>query len=182
MSRKGNKLLNIPTGVNVAIKQNLVEIFNAKGKMQIDFPNFIKVEQINNQIKVSRSNDEKKSKAFHGTINSLINNALIGLSTGFKIELHIEGVGYKANVSGKKLNLAIGFSHPVVFDIPDGLDVQCANPTSITISGFDKIKVGEFASNIRSIRKPEPYNGKGIMYVGEHIIRKVGKTAETAKK
>ena len=182
MSRKGNKLLDIPTGVTVTINANIVNVFGPKGKLDIPFPNTINVKVDNNKVKVSRINDEKQSRMYHGTINSLIHNAIIGVTDGYTKKLHIEGVGYKASVSGNKFNLAIGFSHPVVLQIPQNVTVVCKTPTDVEISGFNKIVVGEFAAKIREIRKPEPYNGKGIMYTGEHIIRKVGKTAETAKK
>lgn len=182
MSRKGNKLIQIPQGVNVNINQNLVSISGPKGKLEVSYPDTIVVTNENNTIKVSRKNELKQTKMFHGTINSLIHNAIIGVSEGYTKKLHIEGVGYKANVSGSKLTLAIGFSHPVVFDIPSSIQVVCKTPTDIEITGYDKIIVGEFAAKVRATRKPEPYNGKGIMYVGEHIIRKVGKTAEGAKK
>jgi large subunit ribosomal protein L6 len=181
MSRKGNKLIPIAQGVNVTINPNVVLIKSQAGELKVDYPSdSIKVENINNAIKVSRLNDEKKARVFHGTINSNINNAIIGLSKGYEKKLKIVGVGYKANIAGDKLNLAIGFSHPVVMLIPKGLKVVCPTPTEIIINGFDKIIVGEFAANVRVIRKPEPYNGKGIMYSDEHIIRKVGKTSEGA--
>lgn len=183
MSRKGNKLLNIPQGVNITIEPNNVKISGASGCLNVPYPsNIIKVEQVENTIKVSRLNDEKQSRMFHGTINSNIHNAIIGIEKGYEKKLKIVGVGYRANVSGNKLNLSIGFSHPIVFDIPAGLKVTCPSVNEITIQGIDKILVGEFAANIRSKRKPEPYNGKGIMYHDEQIIRKVGKTAEGAKK
>lgn len=182
MSRKGNKLLSIPSEVTVSINNNIVDISGPKGKLSVPYPNTIVVVNENNSIKVTRKNEEKQTKMYHGTINSLIHNALVGVSEGYMKKLHIEGVGYKANVTNNKFNLAIGFSHPVVFDIPVGLTVVCKTPTDIEISGYDKIIVGEFAAKIRAVRKPEPYNGKGIMYVGEHIIRKVGKTAEGTKK
>lgn len=182
MSRKGNKLLDIPTGVTITINANIVNVVGPKGKLDIPFPNVINVKVENNKVQVLRTNDEKQTRMYHGTINSLIHNAIIGVTDGFLKKLHIEGVGYKASVSGNKFNLAIGFSHPVVLQIPQNVTVVCKTPTDIEISGFDKIVVGEFAAKIREIRKPEPYNGKGIMYVGEHVIRKVGKTAETAKK
>jgi large subunit ribosomal protein L6 len=181
MSRKGNRLLNIPQGVTVNVNPGVVQVKGAQGALDVVFPvDRIKVESINNQIKISRLNEEKQTRMFHGTINSNINNALIGLSKGYVKKLKIVGVGYKANVSNNKLNLAIGFSHPVVFDIPQGVRVICPTPTEIVIEGFNKIIVGEFAANVRGIRKPEPYNGKGIMYSDEIIIRKVGKTAEGA--
>lgn len=182
MSRKGNKLIQIPNGVNVTINPNLVLISGPKGKLEVSFPDTIVVVNENNHIKVSRKNELKQTKMYHGTVNSLINNAIIGVNTGYTKKLHIEGVGYKANTNGGKLNLAIGFSHPVEFTIPSGVTVTCKTPTDIEITGYDKIVVGEFAAKVRATRKPEPYNGKGIMYVGEHIIRKVGKTAEGAKK
>lgn len=181
MSRKGNKLIPIAQGVNTIINTNNVVIKSQVGELKVDYPSdLIKVENINGSIKVSRLNNEQKARIFHGTINSNINNAIIGLSKGYVKKLKIVGVGYKANVAGDKLNLAIGFSHPVVMPIPKGLKVVCPTPTEIEISGFNKIVVGEFAATVRAIRKPEPYNGKGIMYSDEHIIRKVGKTSEGA--
>jgi large subunit ribosomal protein L6 len=181
MSRKGNKLIPIAQGVNVTINANDIIVKSNTGELKVVYPgDIIKVENVNNHIKVSRLNDEKRARIFHGTINSNINNAIIGLSKGYEKKLKIVGVGYKANIAGDKLNLAIGFSHPVVMQIPKGLKVMCPTPTEINVSGFDKIVVGEFSANIRAIRKPEPYNGKGIMYSDEHIIRKVGKTSEGA--
>lgn len=183
MSRKGNKLIPIPSGVNVTINPNDVKISGQPGSLTVAYPaNLIKVELVDNKVKVTRANDEKQTKMYHGTVNSNIHNAIEGLSKGFTRNLKIVGVGYKAAVSGNKLTLAIGFSHPVVFDIPTGLKVACPTPTEINISGYDKIVVGEFAAVVRKVRGPEPYNGKGIMYTDEHIIRKVGKTAEGAKK
>ena len=182
MSRKGNKVLTIPTGVTVTVKPDMVEVKGKNGSVNVKVPSCIEVKVENNGVKVSRKDDEKQSRQFHGTINSLINNAIIGVSEGYKIKLNIVGVGYKAQVSGNKFKLNIGFSHPVEFNIPEGVKVTCPTPTQVEITGHDKIVVGEFAANIRAVRKPEPYNGKGIMYEGEHIIRKVGKTAEAAKK
>ncbi len=182
MSRKGNRLITIPNGVTLTINPTNVIITGPKGELNVEYPSYIKVEQKDNQIIVTRKNEEKQTKMFHGTINSLIFNAIEGVANGYTRSLHIEGVGYKANVTNNKLNLAIGFSHPVNLDIPAGLTVTCKTPTDIDITGIDKILVGEFAAKVRAIRKPEPYNGKGIMYKGEHIIRKVGKTAEGAKK
>ncbi|AIV03473.1 50S ribosomal protein L6 [Candidatus Malacoplasma girerdii] len=182
MSRKGNKLLNLPQGTSVSIANHVVAVTGPKGSLKVKYPAGINVELVNNHVKVSRTNNEKMNRIFHGTINSLIHNAIIGVSEGYSVRLHIEGVGYKAKISGNKLELAIGFSHPVILDIPHGVAVACKTPVDLEITGIDKIVVGEFAANVRAIRRPEPYNGKGIMYVGEHIIRKVGKTAEGAKK
>lgn len=182
MSRKGNRIISIPSGVSVNIANNICEIKGPKGSLKVNYPHEIVIQQENNQLKISRKNEEKQTKMHHGTINSLVFNAIYGVNEGYKKSLHIEGVGYKASVNGNKFNLAIGFSHPVILDIPQGISVVCNTPTDVEISGIDKILVGEFTANIRAIRKPEPYNGKGIMYTGEHIIRKVGKTAEGAKK
>lgn len=183
MSRKGNKLIEIPAGVNVTINPSDVKISGQSGNLTVSYPaNLIKVETVDNHVKVSRFNEEKQTKMYHGTVNSNIANAIHGIAKGYTKHLKIVGVGYKASVSGNKLTLAIGFSHPVVFEIPQGLKVTCPTATEIIINGIDKIIVGEFAAKVRITRKPEPYNGKGIMYSDEHIIRKVGKTAEGAKK
>ena len=182
MSRKGNKLLTIPSGVNVNVSSDKIQIKGPKGTINVSCPSCIEVKVENNNVKVSRKDDEKQSRQFHGTINSLIHNAILGVSEGYTKKLNIVGVGYKAQVSGNKFKWNIGFSHPVEFIIPEGVKVTCPTPTQVEITGYDKIVVGEFAANIRAVRKPEPYNGKGIMYEGEHIIRKVGKTAEAAKK
>lgn len=182
MSRKGNRIIHLPAGVSVNINPSRIDITGPKGTLHVDYPHEIVIKNENNQLSISRKNEEKQTKMYHGTINSLVYNAIQGVTHGYTKNLHIEGVGYKANVSGNKFNLAIGFSHPVALVIPQGLTVTCKTPTDVEITGIDKILVGEFAANIRAIRKPEPYNGKGIMYTGEHIIRKVGKTAEGAKK
>ncbi|MDR1991797.1 MAG: 50S ribosomal protein L6 [Mycoplasmataceae bacterium] len=181
MSRKGNKILTIPTGVMVTMNPGKINIKGAQGALDVVYPHkLIRVENVDNKIKVTRLNEEKQTRMLHGTVNSNINNALIGLSKGYVKKLKIVGVGYKANVSNNKLTLAIGFSHPVVFDIPQDLRVICPTPTEIVVEGYNKTIVGEFAANVRATRKPEPYNGKGIMYSDEIIIRKVGKTAEGA--
>lgn len=181
MSHKGNKLIDIVSGANVAIASGVVTVKGPLGELKVNYPTkLIKVEQVENNIKVSRSDNEKQTKMFHGTVNANIHNAIVGVTTGFKKNLKIVGVGYKANVTNGKLVLAIGYSHPVEFIIPEGLKVATPAPTQIDISGFDKIVVGEFAAKVRAVRPPEPYKGKGIMYVDEHIIRKVGKTAESA--
>lgn len=187
MSHKGNKLIPIISGTQVDIAPSVVTVKGPLGQLAINYPaGLIKVEKVEPaSIKVSRANDEKQTKMYHGTVNANISNAIHGVNHAWKKELKIVGVGYKASVSGSKLVLAIGFSHPVEFEIPAGLKVTCAAPTSIEVTGYDKIVVGEFAAKVRAVRPPEPYKGKGIMYTTEHIIRKVGKTAEataTAKK
>ncbi len=180
MSHKGNRLIEIIAGTQVDIAPSKVTIKGPMGQLEVAYPaNLIKVEKVGDKsIKVSRVNDEKQTKMYHGTVNANIHNAIVGVNTGFKKDLKIVGVGYKAAVTNGKLVLQMGFSHPVEFVIPQGLKVVCPSPTQIEISGYDKIIVGEFAANVRAVRKPEPYKGKGIMYTTEHIIRKVGKTAE----
>lgn len=181
MSHKGNKLIDIISGTNIDIAPSVVTVKGPLGQLKVNYPaGLIKVEKIENQIKVSRTNDEKQTKMYHGTVNANINNAIIGVNQGFKKSLKIVGVGYKAAITNGKLVLAMGFSHPVEFVIPEGLKVTCPSAIQIEITGYDKIVVGEFAAKVRAVRPPEPYKGKGIMYLGEHIIRKVGKTAESA--
>lgn len=182
MSRKGNRILEIPATVNVVVASTVVNIEGPKGKLSINYPNTLTIKVGDGKVAVTRANEIKQTRMMHGTINALIGNAIIGVSEGHMIKLHIEGVGYKSSISGNKFTLLIGFSHPVIFDIPQGINAVCKTPTDIEISGINKEVVGEFAANIRAVRKPEPYKGKGIMYLGEHIVRKVGKTAEGAKK
>lgn len=179
MSHKGNRLIKIATGTQVDIAPGKVTVKGPLGVLEVAYPSdIIKVVKEGEEIKVSRANDEKQTKMFHGTVNANINNAIVGVTQGYKKTLKIVGVGYKAAVTNGKLVLQMGFSHPVEFAIPTGLKVTCPSAIQIDIQGFDKIIVGEFAANVRKVRPPEPYKGKGIMYEGEHIIRKVGKTAE----
>lgn len=181
MSHKGNKLITIPQEVKIAINSSDVIVKGPLGEIKINYPsNIIKISQIDNKLKVARNDNEKKTKMLHGTINANLNNAVIGVKTGYKKVLKIVGVGYKAKIEQEKLILAIGYSHLVPMTIPKILKVTCPSPTQIEINGYDKTVVGEFAAKIRSLKKPEPYKGKGIMYINEQIIRKVGKTAEVA--
>lgn len=182
MSRKGNKLITIPAGVEVIINKNDILVKGKLGQLTVSYPDVITLTRKDNTIKVDRKNDIKQSKMYHGTVNSNLTNAIIGVEKGYTKTLKIVGVGYKAAVAGDKLTLAIGFTHPVVFNITKGLTVTCVSPTEIKIFGPDKIIVGEFAAKVRITRKPEPYKGKGIAYSDEHIVRKVGKTAEGSKK
>ena len=181
MSHKGNKLITLPQEVKITINKNDVIVNGPLGELKIDYPSqILKIEQIGNKLKVTRTNNEKYTKMSHGTINANLNNAVIGVKTGYKKILKIVGVGYKAKIEQENLVLAIGYSHLVTIPIPKILKVVCPSPTQIEISGYDKIVVGEFAAKIRLLKKPEPYKGKGIMYLNEKIIRKVGKTAEVA--
>lgn len=179
MSRTGNRILEIPNGILVDINNNFVTIQNTTDKLEIAYDRkLLIVDKNDGKIQVKRKNEEKFSKMLHGTVNANINNALIGLSQGHKKELKILGVGYKANVIDGFVDLYLGHSHNIKVKIVAGLTVVCRIPTEILITGFDKAAVGELAAVIRSKRPPEPYKGKGVMYVGEHIIRKAGKTAD----
>ncbi|WP_406615763.1 50S ribosomal protein L6 [Mycoplasmopsis hyopharyngis] len=178
MSRVGNRIITIPAGVEVSLQEGTN--FTAKGKLGSltkNFSNLIAIVIENNKISTVRANEEKHTKQLHGTTNSLISNMIKGVSEGFKKELEIKGVGYKATLKGNILELAVGYSHLVNLEIPAGLTVVCPKPTEITISGIEKELVGHFASIIRDVRRPSPYSGKGIAYKGEKIRRKEGKTA-----
>ncbi|ACU78812.1 50S ribosomal protein L6 [Mycoplasma mycoides] len=178
MSRIGNRLLQIPNGVEVKIAENnLITITGSKGTLSKQFSPLIKIEVEENKLITKRLNEQKHTKQLHGTTNSLLQGMLTGVSEGFKKELQITGVGYKAAVNGSKLNLSLGYSHPVEFEIPKGVEIQAVKPTELVITGIDKQLVGQVAANIRAYRKPEPYKGKGIKYKNETIIRKEGKAA-----
>ena len=177
MSRIGNRELVIPQGVTVTIDNNTITVKGPKGELNYTFSNLINVKEVEGKIIVERPNDQKTVKQLHGTTNALINNMMEGVSKGFEKGLEIVGVGYRFQVQGNKINVGAGFSHPVVVDVPAGLTVEQVNTTEITIKGIDKQKVSQFAAEIRSIREPEPYKGKGIRYKDEHVRRKEGKTA-----
>lgn len=184
MSRIGNRILTVPTGVTITYANHNLNV--KKGNDQINIPvptdNFdIEVKDQKFSIKPKSNPVSKQESMLQGTINALVHNAIIGLTEGCYKELKIVGVGYKAAVAGNTLTLNLGYSKPVVMQIPAGLKVECRTPTEMKISGFNKELVGEFAAVVRSKRPPEPYKGKGVMYVNEVIQRKVGKTAETAK-
>ena len=172
MSRIGNRKLVIPAGVTVTIDGNTVTVKGPKGELTNEFNKLIKIEQVDNEIICSRDNDAIFTKSIHGTTNSLIENMIIGVSQGYTKELEAVGVGYRFAVAGNKITVTAGYSHPVIVEVPAGLSVESKVNTELTISGIDKRKVSEFAANIRKIRKPEPYKGKGIKYKGEYIRRK----------
>ncbi|NQT95166.1 MAG: 50S ribosomal protein L6 [Candidatus Omnitrophica bacterium] len=176
MSRIGKQPIGIPQGVKVDIGQNGINIEGPKGKLNLNIPDGIKAEIVDNNISVTRLSDEKEYLMKHGLIRALINNMVIGVSEGFSKELEIIGVGFKAELSGKKLVLNLGFSHPVEYAIPEGITIEAPKATQLIIKGFDKQLVGEVAAEIRANYKPEPYKGKGIRYVGEYVRKKAGKT------
>lgn len=177
MSRIGNRKIVIPEGVTVTVENSVVTVKGPKGELSLEINRDIAVNINENELTVTRPNDLKIMKSLHGTTNANIKNMIDGVSVGYKKELEIVGVGYRFQVQGNKINVNAGYSHPVVVDVPGDLKVEQVNATEIAISGIDKQKVSEFAANIRKLRKPEPYKGKGIRYKGEHIRRKEGKKA-----
>jgi large subunit ribosomal protein L6 len=177
MSRIGKKPIVIPNGVTVNIKDTTLSVKGPKGELAMPFHSNMSVAIENNEVLVKRPDDNKVNKALHGLTRALIQNMIIGVTDEYKKVLDIVGVGYRAEMKGKNLLINIGYSHPVYFMPPDGVVVQTPTQTQIVITGIDKQLVGSVASKIRSIRKPEPYKGKGIKYQGETIVRKAGKTA-----
>ena len=177
MSRIGNRKLVLPTGVTASLEGNTLTIKGAKGSLSLVIHKLVSVEINDTELVTKAKNDSKEANINVGTMNSLISNMIEGVSTGFSKGLEAVGVGYRFQVSGNKINVSAGFSHPVVVEVPSDLKVEQVSNTEITISGIDKQKVSEFAANIRKIRQPEPYKGKGIRYKGEYVRRKEGKKA-----
>ena len=177
MSRIGNRKLVIPAGVTVENNNGLVTVKGPKGELSLEISNNINVNVEESFVTVTRDNEENKTKAMHGTTNALIRNFMEGVTNGFAKSLEIIGVGYRFNVKGNTLVVNAGYSHPVEMEVPAGLTVEQISNTEIKISGIDKIKVGEFAANVRKVREPEPYKGKGIRYKDEYVRRKEGKKA-----
>ncbi len=178
MSRIGNKTITIPAGVEVDISAaNEVSVKGPKGSLTQKFSPLIGIENKEGIITVTRSNEEKHTKQLHGTTRALLNNMITGVNDGYKIVLEIVGIGYRAAVDNNVLRLSIGYSNPVEITIEDGVSINCPNQTEIQIEGINKQRVGEIAANIRAVRPPEPYKGKGIRYKGEYIHRKEGKSA-----
>ena len=177
MSRIGRLPIAIPTGVEVKIEEgNKVTVKGPKGTLEKCLPVEMTIKQEDNQVVVTRPNDLKKMKSLHGLTRSLIANMITGVSEGYEKKLEINGVGYRAQKQGKKLVLALGYSHPVEMEDPEGIETEMDGQNIIIVKGIDKEKVGQYAAEIRSLRKPEPYKGKGIKYADEVIRRKVGKT------
>lgn len=177
MSRIGKRELVIPTGVTVTADKNTITVKGPKGELSFEKADIITVEEVEGKIITKRPNDNKTTKQLHGTTNALIKNMIVGVTEGYQKSLETVGVGYRFQVQGNKINVNAGYSHPVVVEVPADLKAEQVSNTEITISGIDKQKVTEFAANIRAIREPEPYKGKGIRYKGEYIRRKEGKKA-----
>ena len=175
MSRIGNRKFEVPEGVTVKVENDIVTVTGPKGSLSQKMLKGISLEQEGNTITLTRVNDA--AKAMHGTMNALLHNMILGVTKGYEKGLEIIGVGYRFNVAGNKLTINAGYSHPVVMNVPEGLTVEAPSNTEIVVKGIDKVLVGEFAANVRKVRKPEPYKGKGIRYKDEHIQRKEGKKA-----
>ncbi len=177
MSRIGKRVLTIPTGVTVDVNENKVTVKGPKGELNLDVIKTLKVKVEGTEVTVEKLKEDKFTNQMHGTTNANIHNMIVGVSEGFKKELEIIGVGYRFAVGGNTLTIQAGYSHPVKMEIPKGITVKAPSATELEVSGADKIVVGEFAANIRKVREPEPYKGKGIRYKGEHVRHKEGKKA-----
>lgn len=179
MSRVGRSPIPVPSGVEVTLDERRVTVKGPKGTLSRDLPGEITVHQDDGTLVVERPNDERANRALHGLTRSLVNNMVLGVTNGFTKELEIVGVGYRATPRGSSaIELALGFSHPVTVEAPEGISFTVPQPTRISVSGVDKELVGQVAANIRKIRKPEPYKGKGVRYAGERVMRKAGKAAK----
>ena len=182
MSRIGRKPLVIPAGVEVKVDGHDVTVKGPKGTLHSTIHSMMTATVENGEVVVTRPNDEKEARSLHGLTRTLIANMVEGVTNGFKKELEIQGVGYRAAKQGKDLVMNLGYSHQVVVPEEDGITIEVPDPLKIIINGIDKQRVGQFAAKVREKRPPEPYKGKGIRYVGEHIIRKEGKAGKGAKK
>jgi large subunit ribosomal protein L6 len=177
MSRIGKQPIPVPSGVDVTIEPELVRVKGPKGELQQRISRDMKVEQENGTLLVTRPTDRGEHRALHGLTRSLIFNMVHGVTEGYEKRLQIQGVGYRAALRGRDIELSVGYSHPVQIDAPDGIEFEVPQPTQIVVRGIDKQAVGEIAARIRKVRPPEPYKGKGIRYEGEYVARKVGKRA-----
>lgn len=178
MSRIGRLPVAIPSGVDIAIEGQTVKVKGPKGELQVIVTEPITVDKTENGVEVSRPNDARESRSLHGLTRSLINNMVIGVTDGYVKKLEIHGTGYRVQNKGGSLEFALGYSHPIVIEAPEGISFNVENPTRLSVEGIDKQLVGETAANIRKLRRPDPYKGKGVRYEGEQIRRKVGKAGK----
>ncbi|GFP34943.1 large subunit ribosomal protein L6 [Candidatus Hakubella thermalkaliphila] len=176
MSRIGKRPIPIPPGVEVSVEEGKILVRGPRGVLEMELSPGITVKVENDQVAVQRESDSLKHRSLHGLYRSLINNMVVGVSDGFSKTLEIRGVGYRATKSGNRLELSVGYSHPVVFEEPEGISFEVPNPTTVIVKGMDRQQVGNMAARIRVVRKPEPYKGKGIRYLGEYVRHKAGKT------
>jgi len=175
MSRIGKKAVPIPSGVTANVEGQTVKVKGPKGQLQVVLPDDVMVKMDNGEVKVDPRNETKRARSMWGTSRTLVNNLVTGVTKGYEKKLEITGVGYRAALQGKNLQIALGYSHDVVFAIPEGIAITTPKPTEILITGIDKQKVGQVAAEIRGFRPPEPYKGKGVKYANEYIFRKEGK-------
>ena len=178
MSRIGKSPIPVPSGVDVTVNGADVTVKGPKGTLSRTVPGAMSIRQDGDTLLVERPDDERRTRALHGLVRSLVNNMVVGVSQEFSKELEIIGTGYRAALQGSTLDLSLGFSHPVKVDAPEGITFEVPVPTRIVVRGVDKEQVGQVAADIRALRKPEPYKGKGVRYLGEHVARKAGKTAK----
>ena len=176
MSRIGKKPLTLPQAVSVSVADGSVAVKGPKGELSLAIPACIEVSVKDGVLSVTRKGDDKQARAFHGTIRALVENMVDGVVSGYSRELEIQGVGYRASISGQALNMSVGFSHPIDYVVPDGIKVTVTDGVNIKVEGIDKQLVGQVAARIRAFCPPEPYKGKGIRYKDEHVRRKAGKT------
>jgi large subunit ribosomal protein L6 len=179
MSRIGKAPIPVPAGVEVKISGRTLDVKGPKGSLNCELPGDITVRQDGEQLLVERPNDERQSRAFHGLTRALVANMVVGVTDGYRKQLEIIGVGYRATAKGaSSIELALGYSHPVIMQAPEGVTFEVPLPTRVDVIGIDKQKVGQVAANVRSARPPEPYKGKGVRYLGEYVQRKAGKAAK----
>ena len=182
MSRIGKLAITIPSGVDVEIDGNHVVVTGPKGELERDLAPELHIVREDGVLRVERPNDEKRSRELHGLTRTLVNNMVVGVTAGYRKSLEITGVGYRATLVGKKLQLNLGYSHPIEIDPPAGISFEVENPTHLAVVGINKELVGQIAAKVRSMRKPEPYKGKGVRYAGEVIRRKAGKAGKIGGK
>ena len=182
MSRVGRKVIVVPSGVKVSVSDKAIEVQGPKGKLTTPVPPGIRFALQGQELSCQRANDERQLRAFHGMARALAQNAIKGVTEGFSKDLDIVGVGYRAQVEGNKVVFALGYSHPVVFEVPEGIKIAIDKQTRVTVSGIDRQKVGQVAAEIRRLRRPDPYKQKGIRYVGEVLKKKAGKAGATGAK
>jgi large subunit ribosomal protein L6 len=178
MSRIGRLPITVPAGVEVKVDGNVVSVKGTKGELSHTLASPITVSLEENTLTVARPNDERESRSLHGLTRTLINNMIVGVTEGYKKDLEIVGTGYRVQAKGSDLEFALGFSHPVIVNAPEGITFAVEGATKLSVSGINKQQVGEVAANIRKLRKPDPYKGKGVRYAGEQIRRKVGKAGK----
>jgi len=175
MSRVANNPIELPSGVEVALSGNTMSVKGSKGSLSMDLHASVEVKQEENQLQVKARNGDKAARALSGTTRALLNNMVTGVSAGFQRKLELQGVGYRAKVNGKVINLTLGFSHPIDYQLPEGVTAETPSQTEIVLTGVDKQQVGQVAAEIRAFRPPEPYKGKGVRYAGEYVRRKEAK-------